>query len=801
MELTQSWHRPGPEAIGGPRRTIITRGYIRKLTQQTTSFADVPNTKKKGTVDNGSKPPFVKNPPPSLKGIYKKPNPRVSSDAGAQNGTNPTQRVSPFSPSQEVLDAHIAGGPSPTPQLPSARMNRPDLGAVDEVMIKRARGYFTDVDERAMAYDHLPVHVSVKKPKRWQSFNDAAWTSELMKSNLMKMRFHRPTLVQQYMMPLVMAGHDVLLCAPSGSGKTMGYLIPTLMKLYQTTRVGSNNMAYPTVLVLVPTRDLALELYEVVKALIEKSHLKAVVTTGGTPMVDQVLALRNGCNLLIATPGRLLDLVNQRKAVRLTRVRLMIVDAADVMFEPALESQLRKILASVQLPGGSPPTEAPGPAESKSKPDGFRTVRSFKDRGPIVRQSILVTSLQPQGFKELTEDFLTNPVTLTVGEHSPHLGPSDQVKHEFQLVEPERKVDVILQLLHQEEGLVAVFARDRERANELHQSLVQRGISASLLHGGQPRAQRDETIQCFKYGITQVLVTCGVSSAGLNLPDISVVVNFDLPGTIEEYSRRAGRTGRGGRAGRVVSFVRQKDQPLAGPLVQLMIENGIAVPSWLEDLALPDESKTHVVGIESAGWAYGRELPFGTYLPDEQATLKWGGLPTSLRRSTSMAGKGPKRLPDIVLEDQEGVDAKKRQAGLGLKRSVRVEKRSGATLPELAHSAGDEDRTSRGAEVRLAGRGSKKLSGNMPVRPAGRGPALSDQLLNGVTKDERLDLNKIRVSATQSRNRVPSRGSVNNAVGAIADKEMSGVEDEVELNKSLKQERKRVASRGRLFPT
>ncbi|EFJ40070.1 DEAD/DEAH box helicase, partial [Volvox carteri f. nagariensis] len=344
-----------------------------------------------------------------------------------------------------------------------------------------------------------------------------------------------------------------------GSGKTLAYLLPVLAALMTRNRVqGSKNCASPEALVLVPTRELAEQVFSDVQLLLRGTHLKALAVHGGVSLADQVLAIRGsagGVDLLVATPGRLLQLVEQRRAVRLNRLGVLVVDEADRLMDLGMWPDLRRLLSQPGL--------------------------------PTARQTALVAASQLREHTPLAEaasELLRDALTIAVGDGS---GTSGVVRQHVELVSDEQKLGRLLELLAPGAagGPAVVFTRSLTRAEEVARYLSGRGISVAMLHSDLTQAQRDEAMQCFRFGVTSVLVATALASRGLNFPDVDLVVNYDVPASLSVYLHQVGRTGRGGRPGAATTLVTLSNRPSAPWLLDCLRRSGSPVPVWLEEMA------------------------------------------------------------------------------------------------------------------------------------------------------------------------------------------------------------------------
>ncbi|KAG2436643.1 hypothetical protein HXX76_006171 [Chlamydomonas incerta] len=502
---------------------------------------------------------------------------------------------------------HTAGasgnsaGPSSSGMAPSERPRHPVPAPR-----RRAVPVFSDVDAQvSAAYDGLQVTVTGRdSPAPLASYNELAGPKArykvaplLLRNAAAAYRLARPTPVQAHVLPAVMEGRDVLALSVTGSGKTLSYLLPCLAQLMSgRPRPGTKNSASPDALVLVPTRELAEQVYADAQLLLRGSHLKALAVHGGVSVAEQVLAVRGrlrrsggGVDLLVATPGRLAQLV-ERRVVRLGRLSCLVLDEADRLLDLGLWPDLRVLLSHKDL--------------------------------PTARQTVLTCAALPseeQGGRAALEGLLRDAVCVCVGEH--RLGErldgaaasssgglvSPVVRQVVELIDGGRGADVdalkharLLQLLSPvtNEGVAAgvdaagggpavVFTRSLQRAEEVARQLAARGVSVALMHRDLTQDQRDEALQCFRFGVTGVLVATGLASRGLNFPDVGHVINYDVPLSLSGYVHQVGRTGRGGRPGLATTLFTPRDRPQAAAWLVDCLRSapGGQVPAWLQRLA------------------------------------------------------------------------------------------------------------------------------------------------------------------------------------------------------------------------
>jgi ATP-dependent RNA helicase RhlE len=351
------------------------------------------------------------------------------------------------------------------------------------------------------------------------------------------MGYTRPTPIQAQGIPVVLAGRDLIGCASTGTGKTAAFLLPILQRLQGRRDVGCR------ALMLSPTRELALQIDEQVLALGYHVGLSAVAVVGGVDMGPQERALRAGCEIVVATPGRLLDHM-RFKYVDLSAVEVVVIDEADRMLDMGFLPDVHRILAAL----------------------------------PATRQTLLFSATLSPSIRELARTILRDPVTVMVDRQQ----PADGIAHSTYRVAQDRKSSLLATLLHPSEmRSVLVFVKRKIDADRLARVVARSGVKATSLHSDRSQAERTEALEAFRRGDCPVLVATDVAGRGLDISGISHVINFDVPRCPEDYIHRAGRTARAGATGQVITFIAPDEEALLG---EIQAELGIALPH----AALPD---------------------------------------------------------------------------------------------------------------------------------------------------------------------------------------------------------------------
>ncbi|CAL9099726.1 unnamed protein product [Musa acuminata var. zebrina] len=412
------------------------------------------------------------------------------------------------------------------------------------------------------AYDDIPVEVSgldVPPPATTFAGIDL---EEALNQNIQRCRFVKPTPVQRHAIPILVAGRDLMACAQTGSGKTAAFCFPIISGVMRNRRQfptkgpsGGDRTTFPRALILSPTRELSCQILGESKKFAYQTGVRVVVAYGGTPIGHQLRDLEKGAEILVATPGRLLDLLERAK-VSLKEIIYLALDEADRMLDMGFEPQIRKIVQQMDMPP------------------------------PGLRQTMLFSATFPQEIQRLASDFLSNYVFLTVGR----IGSStDLISQRVEYVPDVDKRGRLVDLLHaqRENGihskqlLTLVFVETKRAADSLERWLSKTGFPATSIHGDKTQPERERALRSFKSGATPVMVATDVASRGLDIPHVALVINFDLPKDIDDYVHRIGRTGRAGKTGKATAFFNEGNQRLAKSLTECMEDANQEVPDWL----------------------------------------------------------------------------------------------------------------------------------------------------------------------------------------------------------------------------
>ena len=346
--------------------------------------------------------------------------------------------------------------------------------------------------------------------------------------------FHEPTEIQSKAIPTGLEGRDLVACAQTGTGKTAAFGLPLAVHLLNTPQ--------SIALILAPTRELALQIELVWRDLTRfVPGLRGICLIGGLSFNTQVQALRRRPRMVIATPGRLLDHLNQR-TMELSKVGVLVLDEADRMLDMGFEPQLRKIRKQL----------------------------------PVNRQTLLFTATWDPSMDRIAREYLRDPVRISVG---PASQAAPTIEQALVPTSSGAKNDALLDELNKRKGSVLVFTRTKHRTDRVARYLDSYGVEVGRIHGGRSQGQRNAALDGFRSGKIRVLVATDIAARGIDVPDIAHVINYDLPMVPEDYVHRIGRTGRAGAKGHAVSLLTPEDRSQWNEIAGLLRKTGSTVPT------------------------------------------------------------------------------------------------------------------------------------------------------------------------------------------------------------------------------
>ncbi|XP_045452510.1 ATP-dependent RNA helicase vasa [Melitaea cinxia] len=402
-------------------------------------------------------------------------------------------------------------------------------------------------------FDCIAVKVTGENPPRAIESFETANLRKYVLDNILKSGYKKPTPIQKHAIPIIMAGRDLMGCAQTGSGKTAAFLLPIINTLLQDPRdlvTGPNGCAQPQVIIVAPTRELTLQIFNEARKFSYGSILKIAVAYGGTAVRHQGDNISRGCHILVATPGRLHDFV-ERSRVSFDGVRFVVLDEADRMLDMGFMPSVEKMM-------------------------DHPTMVSLTER-----QTLMFSATFPEDIQHLAGRFLNNYLFVAVGVVG---GASADVEQIFHQVTKYEKQNMLKKLIEDNDGKrILVFVETKRNADFIAAMLSEQQLLTSSIHGDRMQREREEALHNFKSGRHCILVATAVAARGLDIKNVDIVVNYDLPKSIDEYVHRIGRTGRVGNRGKAVSFFdSEKDVALVADLAKILRQADQSIPDFLQ---------------------------------------------------------------------------------------------------------------------------------------------------------------------------------------------------------------------------
>jgi ATP-dependent RNA helicase DDX46/PRP5 len=392
---------------------------------------------------------------------------------------------------------------------------------------------------------------------------------------IQKLGYDAPTSIQSQAIPAIMSGRDVIGVAKTGSGKTVAFLLPMFRHIKDQRALDS--LDGPVGLIMTPTRELATQIHKDCRPFLKALNLRAVCAYGGAPIKDQIADLKRGAEIIVCTPGRMIDLLaaNSGRVTNLRRVTYIVLDEADRMFDMGFEPQVMKILGNI-------------------RPD---------------RQTVLFSATFPRQMEALARKTLSKPVEIIVG------GRSVVAPEITQIVEVRNEDTKFLRLLEllgnlyeddkNEDDRVLIFVDRQESADGLLRDLMRKGYPCMSIHGGKDQNDRDSTISDFKAGVVPILIATSVAARGLDVKQLKLVVNYDAPNHLEDYVHRAGRTGRAGNTGTAVTFLTDEQERYSVDIAKALKQSGQPVPEPVQKLVGSFMDKVKAGKEKASGSGFG----------------------------------------------------------------------------------------------------------------------------------------------------------------------------------------------------
>lgn len=353
------------------------------------------------------------------------------------------------------------------------------------------------------------------------TFNDLSLIAPIQKA-IDRVGYKTPTPIQAQSIPTILKGGDLLGCAQTGTGKTAAFAIPMIQLLEQKYPEQRGRRAIKS-LILTPTRELAIQISENIQEYGQFTGIKHLVIFGGVPQGKQVNALKNGIDILVATPGRLLDLMNQG-FIKLDQVEIFTLDEADRMLDMGFVHDVKKVIAKL----------------------------------PKKRQTLFFSATMPSSITQLANQILTHPKRVEV---TPASTTAETVQQHLYSIDKNNKKKLLIDILGSSEAdRVLVFTRTKHGANKVVQDLEKTGIKSEAIHGNKTQNSRQRALKNFKEKTTRVLVATDIAARGIDIEELELVINYEIPNIAETYVHRIGRTGRAGNSGMAISFCNFEEQ-------------------------------------------------------------------------------------------------------------------------------------------------------------------------------------------------------------------------------------------------
>ena len=391
--------------------------------------------------------------------------------------------------------------------------------------------------------------------------------------------YSHPTPIQEQSIPILLRGKDLLGCAQTGTGKTAAFTIPILQHLYiEQTQHSSKRKV--KALVVTPTRELAIQIAESISTYGKFTGIKNTVIFGGVKQGSQTAALRKGVDILVATPGRLLDLI-QQGFITLKHIEYFVLDEADHMLDMGFIHDIRKIIAQL----------------------------------PTKRQSLFFSATMPKAIIELSRKILGNPEKVSV---KPEQATAEKVEQSVYFVTKKNKVKLLTHLLKSDPmDSVLVFSRTKHGANKIVKMLGREDIPAEAIHGNKSQGARQQALSNFKNGKTQILIATDIAARGIDVEELSLVINYDLPNVSETYVHRIGRTGRAKASGVAISFCDLEERPYLRDIQKLInqkipviadhpfVDDGVETPN-----TIPEGKQSKSKNKRQGNWKHNKRRRF-----------------------------------------------------------------------------------------------------------------------------------------------------------------------------------------------
>jgi ATP-dependent RNA helicase RhlE len=389
---------------------------------------------------------------------------------------------------------------------------------------------------------------------QYMTFTQLELTEPLQKA-VQEAGYKNPTPIQTQSIPAILNGRDILGCAQTGTGKTAAFSIPTIQLLSRNNGSTNNRKRAVRSLILTPTRELAIQIGESLAQYGSFSPLKHLVIFGGVPQHSQVQTLKQGVDILVATPGRLLDLMDQGY-ISLSQLEIFTLDEADRMLDMGFVHDVKKVIKKI----------------------------------PAKRQTLFFSATMPDAILDLANSILTNPLKVEV---TPVSSTAEMIGQEVYLIDKSNKKNLLVDILKNgDDDRILVFTRTKHGANKVVKDLTKVGIKAEAIHGNKTQNARQKALKNFKDKTTRVLVATDIAARGIDIDELALVINYEIPNISETYVHRIGRTGRAGLSGKAISFCDYEEKAYLKD-IQKLIDQKIPVvenhPYPMENFEIPEK--------------------------------------------------------------------------------------------------------------------------------------------------------------------------------------------------------------------
>ncbi|XP_021945680.1 probable ATP-dependent RNA helicase DDX23 [Folsomia candida] len=427
-----------------------------------------------------------------------------------------------------------------------------------------------DMNERDWRIFREDYNISIKGGRIPNPFR--SWKESVIPKNILdiidKVGYTEPTPIQRQAIPIGLLNRDIIGVAETGSGKTAAFLIPLLVWIESLPKVDTSQAADqdqgPYAIILAPTRELAQQIEEESVKFGQPLGIRTVAVIGGLSREDQGFKLRMGCEIVIATPGRLIDVLENRYLV-LNQCTYIVLDEADRMIDMGFEEDVKKILDFMPVTNQKPDTD--DAEDEKILMSNFYSKNKF-------RQTVMFTATMPPAVERLARTYLRRPAVVYIGSIGK---PTERVEQIcYILSEGEKRKKLVEVLERGVEPPIIIFVNQKKGADVLAKGLEKMGYSSCTLHGGKGQEQRDYALQSLKSGSKDILVATDVAGRGIDIKDVSLVINYDMGKSIEDYTHRIGRTGRAGKNGIAITFLTKDDSALFYDLKQLLVNSPVS---------------------------------------------------------------------------------------------------------------------------------------------------------------------------------------------------------------------------------